>query len=601
MKKKLPGLKKPKKKSLTKRPRSVDSEKIQNLLNLALDAKNRGLFDQARQLYGTVVEMAPDNPGANLSLAILEKESGNIESAIRHMQIVVKSWPRKGEVYNILGILLKDSGRFHEAIDVFKLAVKYSPDNINFINNLGNMYQDTGEINKAIEYYQRALELQPSYELSLYNLGNAYKKIPDYEKALACYEKAISIGPENQNAHFAIARVNELIGDLEKSLHHLDISINYDRQNAKNFILKAKILYRQDKFTEAMESLSHIDISSVKYAQEATLIYNLKGKILDRLGETSKAYRNFELANKIYRSGLATIGVDPDKFFLMLQIKEKLYNKSWVNSWVNSWVKDFTDDFDDHAPVFLVGFPRSGTTLLDQILSSHSSVQVIEERRMIDMLAEAISSRYGDEDQALVSMKKKDIVKLRREYFDYLHKTVPGLLADKLIVDKYPLNITRIGLIRRIFPEARFILALRHPYDVCLSNFMQDYRLTNAMANFLDLERTARTYALVMGLWLRYSSIFELDYIIIKYENIIENTEDELKKMFDFLALEWDDHVLNYYKYTNKRKSFYTPSYQDISKPVFSHAKYRWKRYEQYLIPIQDVLAPFVKAFGYEE
>jgi hypothetical protein len=248
--------------------------------------------------------------------------------------------------------------------------------------------------------------------------------------------------------------------------------------------------------------------------------------------------------------------------------------------------------------VFLVGFPRSGTTLLDQILDSHPGIQGIEEKPMIEKIVEKLSVFPGEYPAVLASLNERDIAKLRKEYMTLVDGHIsrePG----STIIDKLPLNIIHIGLINSLFPRSRIILALRHPCDVCLSNFMQHYEINDAMANFFTLEDTVELYDQVMSLWREYVEILSLDYIEFRYESLLENSEAEIRPLLDFLQLDWDPSLLDYTNHAKKRGAINTPSYSQVTKPIYHQAKYRWQKYQQYLKPVMDRLESHITYFSY--
>jgi hypothetical protein len=169
----------------------------------------------------------------------------------------------------------------------------------------------------------------------------------------------------------------------------------------------------------------------------------------------------------------------------------------------------------------------------------------------------------------------------------------------KLIVDKYPLNIAHVGFIHRVFPDAKFILALRHPCDCVLSCFMQTFKLNEAMMNFLSLERSAELYAAIMELWSAYRAKLNLNVHVLKYEDLVQDLEGTCKPLISFLGLEWDDNLHNYQKTAAERGSINTPSYDQVVQPLYKQASGRWTSYRKQMEPVLPMLQPWIKAFGY--
>jgi sulfotransferase family protein len=161
------------------------------------------------------------------------------------------------------------------------------------------------------------------------------------------------------------------------------------------------------------------------------------------------------------------------------------------------------------------------------------------------------------------------------------------------------LNIVDVGIIHRVFPEAKFILALRHPCDCVLSCFMQTFKLNNAMANFLTLDRSAKLYAAVMDLWSVYQKKLNLDVHVMKYEGLVQDLEGTSKSLISFLGLEWDNNLHNYQKTALDRGNIRTPSYDQVTQPLYKHASGRWINYREQMRPVLPVLRPWIEAFGY--
>ncbi len=253
----------------------------------------------------------------------------------------------------------------------------------------------------------------------------------------------------------------------------------------------------------------------------------------------------------------------------------------------------------EQCPVFLTGFPRSGTTLLDQVLDSHPETQVIEERGLMAVLQHELASQ-GPFPGILASLDKAAIEKLRERYYALAGNEIEAL-PGRLLIDKLPLNITNAGLIYRVFPNARFVFALRHPADVCLSCFMQNFRPTDAMANFFSLASTVEFYASAMALWQTYRERLPLTVHTVRYEDLLDDFRGQAGSLLEFLGLGWHDSVAAFHEHARRRARINTPSYHQVSQPLYTDARFRWHRYRAQLEPYLGQLAPWINAFGYGE
>jgi hypothetical protein len=248
-------------------------------------------------------------------------------------------------------------------------------------------------------------------------------------------------------------------------------------------------------------------------------------------------------------------------------------------------------------PVFLVGFPRSGTTLTGQLLAAHSGIHTLDER---PTLAPVITD-FGTEErlELIADLSPETIVAHRTRYRQLLRDMAGTEGRGRLIVDKNPLYLCYLGLIRRFFPEARVIVIHRDPRDVCLSNFMQDFALSPFMQNFLTLEHTVAFYDTVMNLFYHFRANLDLAMLEVRYEDLVADFREAAGRMMSFLGLEWEEGIASFYEQA-QRRFIRTPSYQQVIQPIYSSAKGRWRNYEAQLAPHLARLQPHIEDLGYQ-
>jgi len=234
--------------------------------------------------------------------------------------------------------------------------------------------------------------------------------------------------------------------------------------------------------------------------------------------------------------------------------------------------------------------------LLDTILRSHPKIEIVEEKPMVLKMVNKIKN---NDLYSLQNINANEIQYLREEYFNELKKHIDFNNKSTLFIDKLPLNIINTGEIFRIFPNAKFILSLRHPVDSVLSCFMQDFKLNDATINFMKLEDTTMLYKKTMELWNQYISVLKINYISIKYEDLIKNHKHNIKKILKFLNLDWNKSLLNYRKAAIKRENISTPSYHQVIQPIYKHANQRWMRYKKHLTNIKPNLNALIKKYKY--
>jgi len=258
--------------------------------------------------------------------------------------------------------------------------------------------------------------------------------------------------------------------------------------------------------------------------------------------------------------------------------------------------------FPHQKMAVLASFPRSGTTLLEQVLDSHSGLVSSDEREAF--ARDIFPAMWRTPKTPLPTVEALDAIPLERlaaqraRCLNYMEAALNEPIHDRVHLDKNPTLTLLIPGMLRLFPEARLLIALRDPRDVVISCFMQYLPLNPNSVCFLTLERTARRYAHDMGIWRKLREMICSPWLEVRYENTVGQLEQEARRTFEFLKLPWESQVLNY-RDRLKEKAVSSPTYEAVSKPIYSSAIGRWKNYQKYLEPCLEVLQPCIEAFGY--
>jgi tetratricopeptide (TPR) repeat protein len=258
---------------------------------------------------------------------------------------------------------------------------------------------------------------------------------------------------------------------------------------------------------------------------------------------------------------------------------------------LRTWAREFPEKSREAIPklAFLGGHPRSGTTLLEQILGTHPGVAALDEPRAFTMIVAGLFNASPQLSPARLNI-------IRRRYMEAIHKELGDKTEGKVILDKNPSPTLKLRIWLRVFPELRVIIALRDPRDVVISCYFQNIPLNPFNANFLSLERAARHYANLMDVWLAARQWEGLNWIETRYEDIVADLPGEGRRVTEFLGLSWHDEQARYYE---KSGQMYSPTYHDASQPVYARSVSRWRAYEKYLTGVQPVLEPYCRALGY--
>ena len=588
-----------------------------------------GRFAEAEAIYRRVLSVEPNNPDALHLLGVIEHRAGNTERVVELIGAAIAANPRVPAFHNNLGNALKDQGKLEQAVAAYLRALALRPDYAEAHNNLGNAHRELGRLEDAVAAYHRALTARPEYAEAHNNLGNALKEMGLAEEAIASYHKALAANPEYAEAHSNLGvalkergRLEDAVAAYRKALaikpgyaealynlcelyektnrtEDLREAVNTARrlcpEDPRFALREAQLLKRDGEFAAARDILEAAgeDIADAGFRSART---HLLGELCDRLDDVRAAYEYFSEGNRRTRDTPAARRADGRIYRARIDALEQHFTADWVAGWRPL---ESCDEWSD--PVFLVGFPRSGTTLLDTILNSHGDIRVVEEGPAVTNMRIALERLSGGYPGGLAELDPTDLAALRRVYFTALDKQLEPQERSSVVIDKLPLNTIEAGLIHRIFPKARFLFALRHPCDCVLSCFMQNFEINEAMANFLDLEDAARLYHKVMTLWRQYRAVLPLEVHTLRYESLIGGFEETLTPLLDFLGVGWDDGLRRYSETAQARGMINTPSYDQVTQPLYKRALGRWERYREQMQPVLPLLLPWARHFGYDE
>lgn len=448
-------------------------------------------------------------------------------------------------------------------------------------------------MDEAVASLQKALDIKPDYAKAHNNLGIVFKTLGRWDDAIVSYNKALAVKPDHIPAHFNLVEVLENTNRTDALREAVTVAKKYCVGHPRLSIGEARLLKRDGDYIAARAVLEATGEEVADAVFLNTRAY-LLGELNDRLGDTDAAYNYFAEGNRRSRDTPTAKQVDGGVYLARIEGLTKRFSPDWVTGWRNLESSDGPSGL-----VFLVGFPRSGTTLLDTILRSHADIAVVEETPTVLLMQNALERLPGGYPDGLAELEPTHLESLRQVYLTELDSHLECESRTAVVVDKLPLNLIEAGLIHRIFPQARFLFVQRHPCDCVLSCFMQDFKINEAMVNFLDLEDAARCYDKVMTLWQKYLAVLPLQVHTVRYESLIENFEETLTPLLDFLGVAWDDNVRNYAETASRREGIPTPSYYQVTQPLYTRARGRWEQYRKYMQPVLPTLLPWASRFGY--
>ena len=600
---------------------------------------------------------------ALLRLARQDLVGGRLTDAQEKCLQVLSAHQHHAGALEVLGEVLLAQGRAEEAVRVFNALTLMQPTVAAHWQNLGTVLRPAGRHEQALAAFERALQLAPPSAGLLYNLGALQMDRCDYGAAYLALRDAVALAPADATIRWAFAqccydltRLDEALAALENwhqlegltaetavlivllllmlgAVHQSDPAIQQllanppqQGRSALRFAAILERLHRLDEARVTLERLQRSDpslegdperllLSGVladragqhelacqqlsaaldnqkEFVHRHKLLYPL-ARVLDTLGRYAESYT---AAEEAHRSQLALLAAMTGKSPAAPSQIESLTANGCDPEDVARWERAGPSVED--SPVFILGFPRSGTTLLEQVLDAHPLLQSMDEQPLLLKAVAAVTGRGLRYPTELGKLSAQALEEIRAHYWDDTRKRVQ-LLPGQRVVDKYPLNLLLPPLIGRLFPNARIILAIRHPCDTLLSCFMQHFHSPGLALACRDLGTLAKVYSRTFGFWYSQSHLLGLPSYELRYEQLTAQFATEVRKLSEFLQLQWNEAMLNPGAHAHAKGFISTPSYAQVLAPVNSRSVGRWKHYERYFGEALTELMPWIERWGY--
>jgi tetratricopeptide (TPR) repeat protein len=571
----------------------TDPTDVEAWVKLGATQRRLGRYAEAEASGRRAVLLAPNQTFAHHTLGVTLQCQGKLEDAMSCYRQAIRLKPDYPDPHYLLGNALLQSGRLHDAESSLRQALALQPTQFEALSDLGALLLTLNRIDEAAHFLQLAQAQQPGSAEVIANLGSLKEKMGDMEGALECYKQALSLQPDSPDVLAKQGELLERLGSLDEAEAAVTRGLVSAPAHPLLNLVAARLDRRKDRLAEGAARLERV-LGHPMPLETRCEVHLLLGQLHDRLGHTERVMPHLSAGKR----GVAQ-ATDPDGSGRARFLARIDQARAWLGSEAAGFDPGDKPASED-TPIFLIGFPRSGTTLLEQILDSHPALQALEEKPMAAVMEQAFLGLTGGGSGALQALSEPHIHELRRLYFQEAARHLVRRPGSRL-VDKLPLNIVSAPLIWRVFPEARFILALRHPCDVVLSCMMQNFSHNDAMAGFVSLESIAEIYARVMDAWGETAERLPLHWQRIRYEDLIGNFEPEARKLLEFIGVDWSDAVLEHTRHAQQRFAIMTPSYHQVTQPIYQHARYRWKRYAEEFQPVMATLQPFIDRFGYQE
>ena len=529
--------------------------------NLGNTLKELGRLEEAEESYRQAIALKPDYADAYSNLGVTLKELGRLNEAEESYRQAIALKPDYAQAHSNLGNTLKELGRLEEAEESYRQAIALKPDYAEAYSNLGVTLHELGRLNEAEEGYRQAIALKPDYAEAYFNLGVTLKEQGRLGEAEEAYRQAIALKSDSAKAHNNLGITLQEQGRLDeaKSSYRQAITLKPDYAEAHFHLTEMKKFDSQDEQYLKMQEL-YLD-KNISEEQRCYINFSL-AKVFEDLEEFDQAFQHYKEGNML-RKKLLNYDINQD-----IELFKRL-KSSYVRIEQNSLKVDELANELMQMPIFIVGMPRSGTTLVEQIISSHSQVTGAGELSFAGQFGASIAI-------GLQSIDKDALLNFRREYLAKLQ----DISNDNLIVtDKMPQNFRYIGLLAAAFPEAKIVHVKRDPAAVCWANYKQCFSSKFLGYGYAldDVLSYYRLYENLMAFWEKSLSkrIYHLDYDLLTV-----NQENETHQLIDYLGLEWDEKCLSPQK---NMRSVATASNMQVRKKVYQGSSQQWKKYKPFL------------------
>jgi len=539
----------------------------------------KGDLQNAISSYLQALKYNPKLVESYFFMANAYREGGKPQSAIEHYKNAVSIDSNHLEALANLGATLREIGNYSEAASILHKANKIKPDTPQILCNLALLSMDADKPDEALFFAKKANSVNPEFIDPLRILGSIYSQTGRIDDAISTFREILKRHPDDFNSKTALASIFEKRNAFDDALNLIEPLINSKSYNHETLVTYSRL---SDNISTPHDSIKLlIDNAEDNFLsdKEKIDVYYELGRRFDKARDYDKAFHYYKQANCLTRKTYPG--------FIGNRLTDNL------NSYLPKWTKDLnsadwhelpTSTNDSRRPIFIVGMHRSGTTLTEQILSTHSHIYGAGEVMIMPKFSSSLEIHpWSNEDSFLNAHKLLTTDKLDTLADEYLNTDIIRNQPQQYIIDNLHYNFANISLIYRIFPKACIIHVSRNPIDNCLSIYFQKFGLT--LPYTTDLNEIAIFYKKYDSIMKYWKEMLDIKIINIKYEDLVMDPASTSKKMIEFCGLEWEENCLNFYK---NDRDVNTPSYYQVRQPVYTKSLNRWKHYIDHIQPLID-------------
>lgn len=532
-------------------------------------------FQGANVLLSQLVQLQPDDAQIWHYLGWTFSHLGDVQSSITHYQKAIDLAPQSPGTHYDLAMVLGQAGLMKQSFHHLKQVLSLDPNHLDAHVKLAYITYQNGDTAEAMSHLQKVRKLNPEHlEMNL-RLGTIYLAMNNFSRARGCFNKVLRQNPDHEEAISHLASLHAYSGDAEKAFQVLlpllqsrPVSISA----ANTFAIFCRPLERCQEAIELLEE--RLTQKPMTVEDESRISFSL-GKLYDGMQQYRKAFERYDKGNKL-----------TDNFYDAWEEKQSIQEiAKRLNEEFFNQVEHAKHLSKRIQPVFIVGMPRSGTSLTEQILSCHPLVHAAGERLEIPQLASSVCELLDSQQSypfCLASADRSSLNTMAKRYIKAVTENTGK--AVQIVTDKMPDNYQHLGLIQLLFPKAKIIHCVRNPIDTCLSCY---FNKLLGRAYSYNLTRLGRHYRLYEDMMTHWKNVLPLSILDVHYENLVDNQERVSREIVEFCGLKWDNRCLDFHK---SKRNVVTASTDQVRQPIYRKSVARWKNYEEYLGELCEAL-----------
>jgi tetratricopeptide (TPR) repeat protein len=481
---------------------------------------------------------------------------------------------------------------------LFDEGIRLEPDNVQSYIVPARAYGERFQFDRMEETLAMLVRRAPQHPGVHHYIGETYAGLKQPERALESYQRAADLPNAGPPTWMELAALFERAHRLDEAEELIERAVRSGYELPLVWLVRGRIQRRQRRLDLAEASFRTVVAHAAPFPDWACEAWGEIALLKDAQEDYAGAIEAIEACKRSQRAREGVHWAISEKgFHFLTELIDSITRANFVR-----WREELKDIAPARAAL-LTGFPRSGTTLLEQVLDAHPDLVSSEERDFLGNELIRSMTAYRPETPILAvlnELSRERVVEERNRYFQAMEYLLSEPIGGRMHLDKNPAYNLIIPALLRLFPEARLLIAIRDPRDVVLSCYLRYLPLNAVSVRFLDVQRTAERYALDMHAWLRFRELIDVPWRQIRYEDTVADLETQARAALETLGLPWNEQVLSYRQRLHESKQVTSPSYEAVAQPIYTRAIGRWRHYERIMAPALETLKSFIREFGYE-